>query len=312
MTAYVLRRLGWGVVVVFIVLTMVFLLTRAVGDPAAATLGPRAGAEQLAQFRRQHDLDKPIHVQYGNYMWALVTRGDLGRSFRDERPVGEVIMTRLPRTILLGTMAMGIELTIGLLVGLFAAVKRNTWFDTGFMALAFVGISAPTFITGLLFLRYVAFGYGFFPVGGYGIDFWDHVWHAFLPALTLAIIGAATYARIMRSEMLDTLRADYIRTARAKGVGPFRVIFAHGARNALLPIVTLMGMQLTTLVSGAIITEQIYAWPGMGRLAIESINAVDAPMIIGIVLVVSITVQIGNLIGDLAVAALDPRIRAEK
>jgi peptide/nickel transport system permease protein len=226
--------------------------------------------------------------------------------------VTRVILTRLPRTILLGAMALLFELLIGLFIGIVAAARRNTWFDTGIMAVAFLGISAPTFLTGLLFLYFFAFRLGWFPVGGYGVTAWDHVYSAMLPAFTLAIIGAATYARIMRSEMVEVLRSDYIRTAKAKGVGPLAVVLKHGARNALLPIVTMMGLSLAILVSGAIITESIYAWPGVGRLAIEAINSFDAPMIMGVVLMVSLTVQLGNFLADIALGLLDPRVRVHE
>jgi peptide/nickel transport system permease protein len=308
MAGYVARRVGWAILVVFAALTLVFFLVNGIGDPAVATLGPRANEAQLQQFRVEHGLDKPLPVQYLAYV-ANVARGDLGTSFRDNQPVMSVIATRLPRTLQLGAMAMGFELIIGLGLGIFAATRRNTLWDTATMSLTFLGISAPTFVTGPILLFVFAFLYGWFPVGGYGVDAWDHVWHAVLPAFTLAIIGAATYARLMRGEMVETLRADYIRTARAKGAGGARIVFGHAVRNAMLPIAVLMGLQLTTLVSGAILTETIFAWPGMGRLAIESISALDAPMVMGVVLITSATVQLGNLLGDLGVAALDPRIR---
>ena len=176
------------------------------------------------------------------------------------------------------------------------------------MAVAFLGVSAPTFLTGLVFLQVFAFRLGWFPVGGYGVDLVDHVRHALLPALTLAIVGAATYARITRSEMIDTLRQDYVRTARAKGLAPIHVV-RHAFRNALLPIVTLLGLSMPLLVSGAVITETIYGWPGVGRLAVESIAGGDVPIILGVVLVASVSVQLGNLGADLVVARLDPRIR---
>jgi peptide/nickel transport system permease protein len=155
----------------------------------------------------------------------------------------------------------------------------------------------------------VAFLGGWFPVGGYGVTFWEHVEHALLPAFTLAIVGAATYARIMRSEMIDNLGSDHMRTAKAKGLHPLRVVLTHGVRNALLPVVTLAGLSMPLLVSGAVITETIYAWPGMGKLAIEAINNLDLFTIMGVVLFASLMVQLGNLLADLAVAALDPRVR---
>lgn len=326
MTAYILRRLLWAVFTVYCVFTVVFVLVYSVGNPAQTTLGPNASAEQIADFERREGLDQPVWRQYTSrlgtspcvrraspeyaregYCGALQL--DFGTSYRGNEAVSAILAQRLPRTLLLGGMALIFELLIGITFGILAAVKRNTWFDTGFMGVAFLGISLPTYVTGPLFLWLFAFLYGWFPVGGYGVDAWDHVYHAILPALTLAIVGAATYARIMRSEMVDTLRSDYLRTARAKGLPGWRVVLVHAARNALLPIVTLMGLSMTILVSGAIITESIFAWPGMGNLAILSVVQEDAPIIIGVVLVFAVTVQVGNLLADIALAALDPRLR---
>lgn len=332
MVTYALRRLSWTALVLAIVLTAVFTLLFGIGDPAVATLGANAKREQIEDFRRAYGLDQPLPQQFLSYVGIAkcarpsapgwdpdpdkrgrcgLLQGNLGESFSHNEPVADVLISRFPRTLLLGVMAMGFELLFGLVIGIVAAVRRNSWIDTGFMTLAFLGISAPSFLTGLLFLRYVAFQAGWFPVGGYGTSFADHLYHAVLPALTLAIIGAATYARIMRSEMIDVLGSDYIRTAKAKGASPLRVVLRHGVRTALLPIVTLMGLQLALLVSGAVITETIFAWPGMGRLAIESITNLDLFTVMGVVLFASLAVQLGNLIADLAVAALDPRVRLE-
>lgn len=310
MTEFIVRRLLWAAAVLWFVVSLVFVVVHGIGDPAAATLGSQAGPEQLADFRDKHGLDDPLWQQYSRWMSRAAT-GDLGEAFADERPVTEVILGRLPRTLLLGSVALSLELIFGLLIGTLAAVFKDRWFDTGVMAVAFLGISAPTFVTGLVFIYYLSFGLGWFPIGGYGVGFWDHVYHALLPGFTLAIVGTATYARVMRSEMAETLRSDYVRTARAKGVGPVRVVLIHGARNAMLPVVTLMGVSLRILVSGAIITEAIFAWPGVGRLAVESITALDVPIVMGIVLFACGAVQTGNLLADLAVAALDPRVRTQ-
>lgn len=330
MISFLLRRLAWSFLVVWLVVTVVFVLMFAAGDACAAKLGANATPVKIAECRAYYGFDQPIADQYLSFMGAGscvrrnsdayhtdparrgrcgLLQADLGKSMGFEEDVLSVIATRLPRTLLLGAMAMSFELILGVLVGIIAATRRNTWIDTGTMGLAFLGISAPTFLTGVLFLYFFAFRLGWFPVGGFGVDFWDHVGHALLPAFTLAIIGAATYARIMRSEMIDQLRSEYVRTAKAKGLGPVQVVMHHAARNALLPIVTLMGLQLSILVSGAIITEEIYAWPGVGRLSIEAIRNLDAPMVTGTVLIVSATVQLGNFLADVLVATLDPRIR---
>ena len=310
MLLFFVRRVAWAVLVLWLVMSGVFLLVHVIGDPARAALGEKAGPAQLEAFRHKHGLDRPLAGRYVDYLVELATL-DLGTSYQDEEPVLDLILRRLPRTLLLGAMALTLELLIGLGVGVLAAVKRNSWFDTSMMSLAIVGISMPTFVTGLWFLSYFAFRLGLFPVGGYGVTFVDHLRHGFLPALTLAIVGAATYARVMRGEMIESLRSDYVRTARAKGLHPLRVVVMHAGRNALLPIVTMVGISLRILVSGAIITEAIFGWPGMGRLAVEAISGLDLPVVMGIVFVACTAVQLGNVLADLAVAALDPRLRTE-
>ena len=329
MIAFLVRRALWGVFVVAVVVSLVFALVFAIGDPAATSLGANASPEQIREFEAREGLDQPLWRQYASYLGVMpcVRRSarryddgdgfcgllqlDFGSSYRHKEPVFDVIATRLPRTLLLGVMTLLFELFIGLGLGILAATRRGSAFDTGFMATAFLGISLPTYVTGPIFLLVFAFLYGLFPVGGYGIDPLDHIYHAVLPAFTLAIVGAATYARVMRSEMVDALRSDYIRTARAKGVTGMGVVMRHAFRNALLPVVTLMGLSMAVLVSGAIITEKIFAWPGMGSLAIEAVLAEDAPIIMGVVLIFSLVVQLGNLLADLAVASLDPRIRLQ-
>lgn len=304
----VAMRLLRSLFVIWASMSLVFVITNFIGDPAAASLGPNAHAEQLAQYRERHGLDRPFVVQYFDYL-AHAATGDLGRSFRDEQPVLEVILTRLPRTMLLGAMAIIFELCLGVSLGVIAALRRRRAADAFAMGLAFLGVSAPTFLTGLVFLQVFAFRLGWFPVGGYGVGPLDHLWHGILPAFTLAIVGAATYARLVRGEMIETLRSDYVRTARMKGLSPRRVVVGHALRNALLPAITLTGLSLPLLVSGAIITESLYDWPGMGRLAIESIHSLDVPMLLGIVLFASIAVQVGNLGAELVISAIDPRVK---
>lgn len=328
MTAYVIRRLLWAVFVIWAVFSIVFSLVFIYGDPAASSLGARATPDQIAEFKAREGLDEPLYRQYLSTLgvapcvressdsyndgagYCGVLQLDFGVSYRHKESVASVIGTRLPRTLLLGAMALFFELLLGLAFGVLAALKRNTWADTAIMSTAFLGISLPTYVTGPIFLWWLAFLLGWFPVGGYGIGFADHLYHGILPALTLAIVGAATYARVMRSEMVDQLSQDYLRTAKAKGLSKWQVT-THAIRNALLPIVTLMGLSMTLLVSGAIITENIFGWPGMGNLAIEAVYNEDAPIIVGVVLVFAVTVQVGNLLADIAVAALDPRVRLD-
>jgi peptide/nickel transport system permease protein len=309
MTRFLVRRVLWALFVLWVVMSAVFLLVNVIGDPALATLGNNAGPEQLQDFREQHGLTRPLGERYAEYMTSLVTL-ELGRSYQDDREVLELISARLPRTAMLGGLTLFLELTIGLGLGVLAALRRNTWLDSSVMGLTFLGLSTPTFVSGLLFLSYFAVRLGWFPVGGYGADAWGHLTHALLPAFTLALAGASTYARMMRSELIETLASDYVRTARAKGLTPIRVVL-HGVRNALLPVITMLGLSLRVLVSGAIITEAIFAWPGMGLLAVQAIAGLDLPVVLGIVFVTCAFVQLGNVLADGCVAILDPRVRGE-
>lgn len=308
MVRFLLQRLLAALFVLWIVMSGVFVLVNVVGDPARAALGEKASPEQLEGFRKKHHLDRPLAERYARYLGELATL-QLGDSYQDGQPVAALIAHRLPRTLLLGGLALTFELAIGLSIGALAALRRKTWFDTSVMAVSFVGISMPSFIVGLWFLSYFAFRLGWFPIGGYGLGPLDHLWHAILPALTLAVVGAATYARLMRSELIEALKSDYVRAARAKGLSLARVVIVHASRNSLLPIVTLLSVSLRVLVSGAVITESIFGWPGMGLLAVDAISGLDLPVILGIVFVACAVVQVGNIIADLTIVALDPRLR---
>jgi len=331
--AFILRRAFWGFVVVLSVVTLVFFLIFVAGDPAVTILGPQARAEQIADFKAKKGLDRPVAEQFFSYLGLMpcirkdspkyhrddgsrgycgVLQGDLGESYSHQESVASVIGYRLPRTLLLASMAVLFELLIGLTAGIVAALRRNRWSDTMIMFGTFIGISLPTYVTGPIALLLFAFLLGWFPFGGYGVDLADHLYHALLPAFILAIAGAATYARVMRGELIETLRHDHVRTAKAKGMPPRQVVIRHAIRNALLPVVTLVGLSLPFLVGGAIITEKIFAWPGLGLLTIESIESLDAPVIMAVVLMFGVAVQLGNLLADIAVAALDPRIRLEE
>jgi peptide/nickel transport system permease protein len=330
MMRFIVQRALWGVLVVMSVVTLVFFLIFVAGDPAVTILGPQARAEQIADFKAKKGLDQPVTKQFLSYLGILpcvrkdspkyeredgsrgfcgVLQGDLGESYSHHESVADVIGHRLPRTLLLAALAIFFELLIGLSAGILAALRRNRWADTSIMFATFLGISLPTYVTGPIALLLFAFLLGWFPFGGYGVDALDHVYHALLPSLILAVAGAATYARVMRGELIETLRHDHVRTAKAKGMSPTRIVVRHAIRNALLPVVTLIGLSLPFLVGGAIITEKIFAWPGLGLLTIESINSLDAPVIMAVVLMFGVAVQLGNLLADIAVAALDPRIR---
>jgi peptide/nickel transport system permease protein len=332
MIRFIAQRVMWGVLVVMSVVTLVFFLIFVAGDPAVTVLGPQARAEQIADFKAKKGLDRSVPEQFLSYLGVTpcvrkdspkyeredgsrgfcgILQGDLGESYSHHESVAEVIGHRLPRTLLLASMAVLFELLIGLGAGVIAALRRNRWSDTLIMFATFVGISLPTYVTGPIALLVFAFLLGWFPFGGYGVGAADHLYHGLLPALILAVAGAATYARVMRGELIETLRHDHVRTAKAKGMPMSGVVIKHAIRNALLPVVTLIGLSLPFLVGGAIITEKIFAWPGLGLLTIESIESLDAPVIMAVVLMFGIAVQVGNLLADIAVAALDPRIRLE-
>lgn len=330
MIRFLLQRAAWGSAVVLTLVTLVFFLIFVAGDPAATILGPQARADQIADFQAKKGLDQPPLKQFFSYLgvapcvrkdsphykrsdgsrgYCGILQGDLGDSYQHHESVTRVIANRLPRTLLLSAMAIFLELLIGLSSGVIAALRRNHWTDTAIMFGTFAGISLPTYVTGPLALLVFAFLLGWFPVGGYGINTLDHIYHGILPATILAVAGAATYARVMRGELVETLRNDHVRTAKAKGLRPVTVVVRHAIRNALIPVVTLVGLSLPFLVGGAIITEKVFAWPGLGLLTIEAINTLDAPIIMAVVLMFGVAVQVGNLLADVAVAALDPRIR---
>jgi peptide/nickel transport system permease protein len=305
---YLARRLAWMLVVLGLVASVTFFGALSLGDPVTTLAGPHASARDRAYIRAYYHLDRPRIVQYGYYMRNLA-RGDLGQSFRYHRPVAHLVGERLPRTMLLGLMTLAIEFGVGVAVGTLAAVKRGTRVEAAVLGATFLGISLPTFLSGKLCLLFFAYWLGWFPIGGYGDGLFDHVRHGVLPAFVLGLLGTAYEARLVRNELVETLQADYVRTARAKGVSPLAVVVKHALRNALLPVVTSLGLSFGALFSGAIITEQIFAWPGLGRLAFESVAGFDMPVIMGTVLVASTGILAGNLLADLGYAALDPRIR---
>ena len=304
-------RLLRSIFVVWVAMTLVFFAVHGVGDPASATLGSHARAEQVEAFRERHGLNQPLLQQYGNFVLGMA-HFDLGSSWRDERTVAEVIAIRLPRTLVLMTMALFFEVLFGMLIGIATSLRRGSLFDSLAMGVAFLGVSTPSFFLGLIALHVFAARLRLFPVGGYGVDALDHVRHALLPALMLAALGTATYARLLRSEMIEVLSRDHVRMAKAKGLAAWRVVFVHVVRNALPPIITLVGLSLPSLVAGAVVTETVFAWPGMGLLAMESIQSFDLPMLLGIVFVSAVTVQVGNGLAEWLVRRLDPRLSASR
>lgn len=308
MIRFVLRRLGWMALVLWVVGSATFFGMLGVGSPARMIGGPHASARDLRAIERHYHLDQPRAVQYGYYLQRLA-RGDLGQSYRYRRPVTSLIAERFPRTLLLGLIALCFELTVGIAVGTYAAAREGTRSARLLMAGTFFGISSPTFLTGKLALFVFAWQLGWFPLGGYGATALEHLRHAILPAMVLGTLGMAYQARVLRSELIDVLRSDFVRTARAKGLSEPAVVLRHGLRNAMLPVVTAVGLSFGGLFTGAIVTEAIFAWPGVGRLAYESITGNDLPMVMGTVLFASLGIQLGSFFADVTAALLDPRVR---
>ena len=306
MLSYIARRLALTLPVLLGVATLVFSLIHLVpGDPAQAMLGDGASPEDIAQLRTRLGLDRPLTQQYARYLKGLV-RGDLGTSLRTQQPVTTQIAERLPATAELASAAMLVAVALALPLGLIAAVWRGTWIDQSAMALALVGISVPGFWLGPLLALIFAVELGWLPVSGRGT-----LAHLVLPAITLGSALAAILARMTRASVLEELREQYVVAARARGASRVRAVVVHALRNSLIPIVTILGLQLGAVLTGSIITETIFSWPGVGRLLIQSINFRDYPMVQGCILLIAVTYVTMNLLTDLVYGWLDPRIRFE-
>lgn len=284
----------------FITFILLYILP---ADPARQLAGRSATPETVETIRQQLGLDRPFHEQYLRYLGNLV-QGDLGRSYTQKTEVAEVVAARLPPTLLLMAAAIVVELMIGLTIGVLAALRPGSRFDQGAMIVSFVGVSTPQFVGGILMLYVFAVQLDWFPVGGYGT-----FRHLVLPAVTLGVLGAGWYSRMMRSSMLDVLARDFIRTARAKGIPEARVVVVHALRNAVLPVIAMIGIDVGLFMSGAVIVESVFGWPGIGQLAWQAIQQVDIPIIMGVTLVAAVAIVLGNLIADLVAPFVDPRIR---
>jgi len=304
---YVLRRLVGTVPVLFGVTLVVFAMTWLTpGDPVVALLGESAQGitgQAREELRRELGLDRPWPVQYVEYVSGLA-RGDLGVSARSRRPVLREVLDRLPATAELALAGLAIAVVVGVSLGVAAALRKRTWVDALAIAVALVGVSVPVFWSGFLLMLVFSLELGWLPASGRGT-----LRHLVLPALTVGIASAAFIARITRGAVLETLGQDYVRTARAKGVPARTVLVRHALRNALLPIVTVVGLQLGSLLGGAVLTETVFAWPGVGRMLVDAILARDLPLVQGSVLVVSLLFILVNLAVDLSYAAINPRVR---
>ncbi|HUR35161.1 MAG TPA: nickel ABC transporter permease [Vicinamibacterales bacterium] len=306
MTRFLIRRLLLTIPVLIGVGTLVFSLIHLVpGDPVQAMLGESASPEDVAQLRARLGLDRPLYLQYASFAGGVV-RGDLGTSLRTNQPVTTVIMERMPATLELALAAMAVAIVIAIPLGIIAAVRKGTRIDHVATTLALVGISMPTFWLGPLLAIVFSVWLGWFPVSGRGTAA-----NLVLPAITLGAPLAAILARMTRASVLEELRELYVMAARARGVSESRAMLAHAFRNSLIPIVTVIGLQFGAVLTGAVITETIFAWPGVGRLLVQSISARDYPAVQGCILLIAITYVSMNLLIDVLYGFLDPRIRYE-
>ncbi|WP_372838076.1 ABC transporter permease [Phaeovulum sp.] len=304
MVAYLIRRLFQAALILLgVSLVTFFLLYLLPADPVRQIAGRSATAQTVQNIREQLGLDQPFIVQYWRYLTGLV-QGDFGRSYLQKSEVAVLIWARLPASLLLMAGAIGCELLLGLTMGIVAALRRGSMTDQSLMITSFVGVSAPQFVVGLLLLYVFAVRLGWFPIGGYGT-----FRHLVLPSLTLGILGSGWYSRMMRSSMIDVLRQDYIRTARAKGLARRRVIFRHALPNAILPIIAMIGIDIGIFMGGIVVVESVFGWPGIGQLAWQAIQRVDIPIIMGVTLVSACAIVLGNLLADLVTPFIDPRIR---
>ena len=312
MGGILLRRLGSAVPIMLIVSLITFGMIHMIpGDPAVAIAGLSATAEQIANIRHDLGLDQPVLGQLWHWYANLLT-GDLGRSLLLGQPVVQVMLQRLPVTLALSAYALVLTLAIGLTSGIVAALKHNTWIDQATMVFAMLGISLPNFYLGLLMIILFAVDLGWLPTGGY-IAFTDNPpgWLATstMPAISLALLLAGLLARITRSTMLEVLRQDYIRTARAKGLPNHRVVLKHALANALIPITTVVGIIISLLISGSVVTETLFSIPGIGQLLTQAVLNRDYPMVQGGLLITTALLVLVNILVDVCYALLDPRVR---
>ncbi|HEY4949770.1 MAG TPA: nickel ABC transporter permease [Candidatus Acidoferrales bacterium] len=306
MIRYISIRLLFALPALWLILTMVFLLAHIVpGDPVAQMLGEGARAEDLTQLRHALGLDLPLPVQYGRYL-AGVLHGNLGESFRFQQPVLKVVAEHYPATLELAIVALLICALIGIPAGVLAAHKRGERTDHAVGVLTLFGLSVPNFALGPVLILLFSVVLGWLPVSGRG-----GISHLILPAFTLGAALAAILTRMVRTSVIEELSADYVRTARSKGVSESGVLFRHALRNALIPILTILGLQFGTLLAGTIVTESIFSWPGIGRLAVQAIGARDYPLLQGCILLIAVSYVFVNLLTDLVYALVDPRVRFE-
>lgn len=307
MSRYIQRRVLLVIPTVLLTSLVVFLMLFLIpGDPASIYLGEnKATPERLDQIRHSLGLDRPLYVQYGDFLWKAV-HGDLGRSVQTSRPVAGEIGDRLPKTIQLAFAAMVLAIIFGVTLGLISGLKQNTWIDTVAMLFALVGVSVPVFWLGLLLILLFSVRLGWLPATSN-----DGLRGLILPAVSLALLSTATLARLVRSSIIEVLHQEFLTTTRAKGLRERVVVLCHALPNALIPVITVIGLQFGSLLSGAVITETVFARPGLGKLVVDSIQNKDFPVVQGVILVLATTYVIINLLVDLSYAVIDPRVRLQ-
>lgn len=311
MMVYTAKRLLMLVPILIGVSILSFLIMHLIpGDPAQVMAGMTASPEDIEGIRQRLGLDQPLHIQYVTFMTGLV-QGDLGRSLRTRRPVLTEMVDRYPATISLGAAAMAVGLVIGIPAGVIAAVRQYSIFDSLSMLVAIFGLSMPSFWMGLMLVYFLGYRLEVLPPSGMlgPLWSWDGLRSFIMPAITLGTPSAAVLARLSRSSMLEIIRQDYIRTARAKGLKETIIVVRHAMKNALIPVITVAGMQLGYLLGGAVVVEQVFAWPGLGRLVVSAIHFRDFPVVRGGVMLFALTFVLVNLLVDLAYGMVDPRIR---
>ncbi len=306
MSRYILKRLVMLIpVLIGVTFLVYFIISLSPGDPAAMIAGESADAMTIEAVRKDLGLDKPVIVQYANYMFDLI-RGDMGVSYKTKRPVFATVMAAFPNTAKLAFWSILVAVGIALPIGIISATRQYSMFDNVGMVVALIGVATPNFWLGLMMIILFSLNLGWLPSGGMGT--WKNY---IMPAITLGTGDAALITRMTRSSMLEVVRADYIRTARAKGVPEKKVIYSHALRNALIPVVTAIGLQFGSLLGGATLTETVFAWPGIGRLTVDSIKTKDTTQVLGCIVILTITFSVVNLLVDILYAFIDPRIKAQ-
>jgi ABC-type dipeptide/oligopeptide/nickel transport system permease component len=306
MTRHFLQRLLYTLPALWLILTMVFLMIHIVpGDPVLQMLGQDARVEDLAQLRHSLGLDQPLGVQYVRYLEGLA-RGDWGQSMRYSAPVRPIVLQRFPATLELSLAALAVCLAIAIPAGVFSARRRGSGADRATSFFTLLGLSVPNFALGPILILLFSIEIGWLPVSGRG-----GISHLILPAATLGAALAAILTRMVRGSMIEELSSDYVRTARAKGITETQVLFRHAFPNALIPVITIVGLQFGSLLAGTIVTETIFSWPGIGRLAVQAISARDYPLLQGCILIIALSYVAVNLLTDLVYAMVDPRVRLQ-